>query len=193
MEGENQNQVTEERNEGGRSGGGSMKTVVSWVIVLIVIAGGVFLLLSNDTEDTDVGGAQNAEDADGEAVGSEAEVMGMPAPGHEGVDEMIVVGDGKNVVTYTDGGFSPKEITIKKGESVTFMNESDGEMWTASAQHPTHKNYPTKSDNDCFGSSFDQCESTESGTEWTFIFDAEGEHTYHNHMKSNHFGKIIVE
>ena len=105
----------------------------------------------------------------------------------------MIVNDGGNIVTYTKNGFSPKEITIKQGETVTFINESGGGMWVASAIHPTHRLYPIKSDDDCSGSSFDQCQNSSSGISWDFTFDIEGEYGYHNHVRANHWGKVIVE
>src|SRR3989344_5700178 len=48
----------------------------------------------------------------------------------------------KNVITYTDSGYTPNLITIKRGETVIWKNESSNPMWTASAMHPTHKVYP---------------------------------------------------
>ena len=65
-------------------------------------------------------------------------------------------------VTYSQEGFSPKDTTIQQGDTVVFTNESDSRMWVASAQHPTHNNYPEKSLTDCLGSSFDQCLATRS-------------------------------
>ncbi|MEK7603754.1 MAG: hypothetical protein AAB461_01375, partial [Patescibacteria group bacterium] len=45
-------------------------------------------------------------------------------------------------VTYSDSGYMPLAVTIKKGETVFFENKSSGMVWTASAVHPTHKAYP---------------------------------------------------
>src|SRR3989344_3681257 len=48
----------------------------------------------------------------------------------------------KNVTIYTDSGYTPNTITIKKGETVVWKNESSNSMWTASAMHPLHRVYP---------------------------------------------------
>ena len=48
----------------------------------------------------------------------------------------------RTVVTYTDTGFAPLSVTIKKGTTVTFVNESSRGMWVASAVHPTHQLLP---------------------------------------------------
>ena len=47
----------------------------------------------------------------------------------------------KNVIIYTDSGYTPDIITIKKGQTVVWKNENGNKMWTASAVHPTHKAY----------------------------------------------------
>jgi plastocyanin len=188
MDEDNQNEVASNSSAGGGMG---IKTIVSWIIILLVIAGGIFLLTNdeneyeNDSEDDEMGVME-----DGVMTDEEMKAM---EDGDTAMGDDRVMDDGKNVITYTSSGFSPNEITIKKGESVTFVNESGSGMWVGSAMHPTHKNYPIKSEGDCLGSSFDQCESTNNGTEWTFTFEAEGEHGYHNHVKSNHWGKVIVE
>ena len=159
--------------------GMGMKTILTWVVILVVVVGGIFLLVSNDTKN-------NVEE---DVVDT---TMPVPAPGNEDVEEMIV-NDSGNVVTYTKGGFSPKEITVKKGETVTFINESSGDMWVASAIHPTHSLYPKKRRSDCLGSSFDQCKAVEAETSWSFTFDVEGKHGYHNHVRSSDSGKVIVK
>ena len=76
----------------------------------------------------------------------------MPVPGTTGVTEMVV-NEEQSTVTYTDTGYSPKEITVKQGTTVTFVNQSSGGMWTASAIHPTHQLLP----------GFDQLEAGSKG------------------------------
>lgn len=99
--------------------------------------------------------------------------------------------DTENTVTYTDSGYSPATLTIEAGETVTFQNDSASAMWTASAVHPTHGEYPT--DGGCLGSTFDSCEGTQPGESWSFQFDETGEWGYHNHLAPSDTGKIVVE
>ena len=103
----------------------------------------------------------------------------------------------KKVVTYTDSGYSPNTITIKKGETVTWKNDSKLLMWTASAVHPTHKAYPGTNIANCgtpAGSNqFDACGGVASGQSWSFKFDNVGTWGYHNHLKASDLGKILVE
>ena len=103
----------------------------------------------------------------------------------------------KNVVIYTDSGYTPSTITIKKGETVTWKNESSAPMWTASAMHPTHRVYPGTDIAACGTQTllpmFDACKEIAPGQSWSFIFVNVGTWTYHNHLKSSQTGKIIVE
>lgn len=108
-----------------------------------------------------------------------------------------VLSQGMHTVTYSDAGYSPKELHIKAGETVVFKNESSLEMWTASAMHPSHKAYPNTDIVKCSsvapGMMFDECKSVPKGNEWPFKFTEKGTWGYHNHMNASHFGKVIVE
>ena len=103
----------------------------------------------------------------------------------------------KNVVTYTDSGYTSNTITIKKGETVTWKNESSIKMWTASAVHPVHTAYPGTNIAACgtqtLLSMFDACNGVVSGQSWSFKFDFVGTWKYHNHLNPSNLGTIIVE
>ena len=102
-----------------------------------------------------------------------------------------------NLVTYMDSGYSPATITIKKGQTVVWKNESSKKMWTASAMHPTHKVYPGTDITACGTQTlmpmFDACAGTVPGENWSFKFDNAGTWKYHNHMNSSHYGTVVVE
>ena len=89
---------------------------------------------------------------------------------------------GEAVVTYTDNGFMPATITVKKGTAVTFRNESTGGMWTASATHPTHQLLP----------GFDQKKSVVKGGTYEYTFAKVGTWKYHNHVAASDFGSVTV-
>lgn len=100
--------------------------------------------------------------------------------------------EGKNqVIIYTDAGFSPKTVTIKKGMTVTFQNLSSAQMWVASNPHPKHTDYPAKGG--CISSKFDACAGTNRNASWTFEFDIAGTWKYHDHLNPSQGGTIIVE
>ena len=94
-------------------------------------------------------------------------------------------------ITYADG-FNPRDIAIKKGQRVRFLNDSEEETWPASGVHPTHTLYPEKQSTDCLGSSFDSCVGLKQGEFFDFTFNYIGEWRYHDHLHPYHSGAITV-
>ena len=103
----------------------------------------------------------------------------------------------EHVVTYGNAGYSPKTITIKIGETITFKNESSRNVWTASALHPTHTTYSGTSTQqhcpDLSNTSFDQCTGSSAGDSWSFTFTKTGSWKYHNHLNSSDSGTVVVK
>ncbi len=102
-----------------------------------------------------------------------------------------------SVITFTESGYSPNPLTIKAGETVKFVNNSEQDFWPASAMYPTHTVYPgsgiEKCDTDARSSLFDSCEGIAPGDSWEFTFNEVGEWAYHDHLRAKFFGKVIVE
>ena len=127
-----------------------------------------------------------------------------PVPGEEDVDETVVededasgtVPAGEPVITYTDDGFSPSELTVAVGTEVRFVNSSSGNFWPASAIHPTHTVYPGSNISLCGTAdaliAFDACGGIAAGGSYSFTFDEVGEWGYHNHLNASEFGRVIV-
>ena len=86
-------------------------------------------------------------------------------------------------VTLTDQGFTPASITVKAGEKVTFVNQSSGQMWVASAPHPTHTDLP----------GFDELTSVGNGGSYDYTFVKVGSWKYHNHLNPNQRGVVVVK
>jgi len=89
---------------------------------------------------------------------------------------------GPVAINMTATGFSPAEIKIVKGVTVTFVNQSATSRWPASAPHPTHTNYPE----------FDALKGLNQGESWSFTFNNVGTWAYHDHLNPAVFGKVIV-
>lgn len=87
------------------------------------------------------------------------------------------------IIKYTDQGFSPTNVTIKKGQTVKFVNESSRNMWPASNPHPTHSLYPE----------FDSKDRVVAGQSFSFTFNKVGVWGYHNHSNANFTGTITVK
>jgi len=102
-----------------------------------------------------------------------------------------------HTVEMSPSGFSPDSLTIKAGDTVTFLAVDGSNRWPASAFHPTHTAYPGSSIQKCSTDEknmiFDSCGVVAEGQSWSFTFDEVGEWNYHDHDDSKVFGKIIVE
>ena len=97
-------------------------------------------------------------------------------------------------IMYTENGFEPKEVTVKQGQTVTFLQGTvDAEMWVASDDHPEHAGYagtPMKEHcPDASGLRFDQCAK---GVSYSFTFQKTGTWGYHNHEHPEAKGVITV-
>lgn len=86
-------------------------------------------------------------------------------------------------VELTAAGFSPKEVTIKAGDTVEFINKDTADWWPASGSHPTHLLCP----------GFDALKGLKPGEKYLHTFSTAGECPIHNHLKPTLFGKIIVQ
>lgn len=148
------------------------KTIIAIVIVAVVVLGGYFLLK---------GTYQPAA-----PVTQPSSQQSSPQPSTTQAPTAEI-----NVVAYTDAGYLPATLKVKKGDTVTFKNQSSRSMWTASGVHPTHRLYPTIGG--CIGSTFDACKGVQPGDSWPFRFDIPGTWKYHNHLNPGDTGTIVVE
>lgn len=89
---------------------------------------------------------------------------------------------GDHIISMTSEGFSPEEITIKKGQTVTWVNNTSEFLWPASNLHPTHGIYPE----------FDPREPIAPGESWSFTFQKVGTWRYHDHLRPIERGVIEV-
>jgi len=153
---------------------------IKYILILVVLAGVYFLLKGSGEKPVSPVESPIVSPADSGIITEEPVIL-------EDLDEA----ETQSAITYTSGGFSPSVINVKKGEEVTFLNESGGAMWPASAIHPTHTLYPTQGG--CVGSTFDACQGIEPGEAWSFKFDIAGSWKYHNHLNPSQTGTVVVE
>ena len=86
-------------------------------------------------------------------------------------------------VEINSGGvFVPKQVTIKKGGAVTWVNKGSKSVWPASAFHPTHQVYPE----------FDSLKGIKANESYSFVFDRIGSWKYHDHLNASASGVIDV-
>lgn len=89
----------------------------------------------------------------------------------------------KVTADYTDSGFTPKTVTVKLGDTVTWTNKSGKAMWVASAPHPVHTDLP----------GFDQLKSVGKGDTYSYTFTKVGSWKYHNHLGPTDTGTVVVK
>lgn len=134
------------------------KTILTTIIIVILIALGIWFFMGMAKNNTQQTGTLPGRNDLGSTTSQET------------------------IVHYTNNGFSPTPVKIKLGDTVTFINESDGPMWVASNPHPTHTDYP----------SFDELTSVDAGGVYKFTFDKIGTWGYHNHMNHTQTGTVTV-
>jgi plastocyanin len=88
-----------------------------------------------------------------------------------------------HTMSYTNNCYSPVNLTIKKGDTVRFVNDSTKKMWPASDNHPSHTKY----------SEFDSDGSIDPGGTYSFTFTKTGAWGYHDHQRSSCSGTITVQ
>ena len=164
------------------------KGVLGMVIVIIailIIGGFIFYAATNSSDETESNKntARNTLKVSGEenSVRQEEQVTTTPQ---------------EYTVEITSSGFSPSNLEINAGDSVTWVNKDSAEHWPASAMHPTHTVYPGSDIAKCGTAEetkiFDACKGLSQGESWIFVFDEKGSWNYHDHLVSGRFGKVIV-
>lgn len=79
-------------------------------------------------------------------------------------------------------GYRPKDVEMKKGQTITFENTDTRDRWPASNIHPTHGIYPE----------FDPKKPIGANQNWQFKFDKVGTWHYHDHLYPQLTGQITV-
>lgn len=160
------------------------------IVAIIVIVGLGFFFFTNKTETPSSTTPPASVGSLGTSPAGEtpADFNDTPQTGDTPILDSAVA-----IVTYTNEGFSPKETTISKGQTVRFVNESSNKMWVGSVIHPAHAAYPEKTAGDCLGSAFDQCTANTQGESWEFTFNEIGSWGFHNHVRARDTGVVIVK
>lgn len=150
-------------------------TIVIVIIILIIAIGAVVSMSGNQTPAPAISSDQTQT-----APIPETPTPTPPVTVATATPPVIIT---SHSVSYTDSGFSPKTLTVKNGESVTFLNNSSGRMWVASDPHPAHTDLP----------GFDELAAVGPGEAWSYTFTKIGTHGYHNHANHTMTGTIFVQ
>lgn len=96
------------------------------------------------------------------------------------------------LVSYTGEAFEPMHVTIARGDTVRFFNDSLRPLWIAAGSAKGDLLYPGFSRR-CGASSFDSCGVIEPGSYWEFTFKRTGSWTYKNNAVTSATGVINVQ
>lgn len=174
-----------------------MNKILLTIIILVVIGGAGWLYLRDTRTPSSVPGTNDQAANPVPAVASPDPI----APEHS-ADQALPLAEQEQalnpdavLITYTNAGYSPASVTIKKGTTTTFKNAGTQDTWPASAMHPTHTVYPGSDIKKCGTATdiFDACRGLTPGESWSFIFTEVGEWGYHDHLHARQFGSITVE
>ncbi len=115
-----------------------------------------------------------------------------PPPRTKHMDEVVANSKGFSVfISYTDNGFEPANVEIKRGETVRFTNNSSHNMWIMSSGGDGGV-YPASGDA-CGQTAFDTCVAFPKHEIWEFTFDVPGTWVYRNNVNKEDVGIIIVQ
>jgi plastocyanin len=138
----------------------TLLAVAAVVVVAIMIADGA----KNDTKDTSNSSSNSSSSASTSDESSSAD------------DEVVAA-----TITYDGNGFSASTDTIKAGDKVRVVNDSDQPLDFDSDPHPRHTDNTELNVGDI-----------EPGSSQVFTIDKAGTWGYHNHLSASQNGSITV-
>lgn len=102
-----------------------------------------------------------------------AEVISSPTP---------TASTSATVISINNTGFTPQTVTIKAGETVTWVNTDTTTHNVSSAIHPTHLLYPPLN-----------LGTIKTGGSQSLSFPIAGSYKYHDHIYPKLSGTIVVQ
>ncbi len=140
--------------------------VIGIVVAALAIAGLVVFVLSGqpanapENTNTQTNAPTGSSERDNEAV---------PSPGE------------RMMITFTNNGFEPDNLTVKKGTVVTIKNDSSRNLQFSSNDHPTHRANPEMN-----------LPTTKPGESDSYTATVVGKWGFHDHLDDSKTGTITV-
>lgn len=146
--------------------------IISTIVILLLIFGGWYLTRPKQQTPLETSQTQTPRPASTQTPTTS-----------ESIEEAMMEEKEGNIVKISASGFSPNNITIKVGESVTWENEDNEDHTVNSAPHPTHTTYPPLNQVGLI-----KPEGTKS-----LKFTQAGIYKYHDHLNPSLTGSVTVE
>lgn len=147
----------------------SRNTTVAVVVVLVLIVGGWFL--TRPKQPTTPSPSETTQPPASTESAS-------PSSASEGA----MMKEDKNLVKVSATGFTPQNLTVKAGNTVTWMNGDTVDHIVNSAVHPTHQVYPPLN-----------LGVIKSGDKTSLSFPTAGTYKYHDHLNPSATGSVTVQ
>lgn len=154
------------------------RKILIGVLVVVAVAVGIYFYIA--TSGTPVA-----------AVPKKMLPSDWPAPTPEEKAQLATSKGAQVLVSYTERGFEPVKVTIKKGDTIRFANNSSGDLWV-SAGGSVGSVYPGTG-KECGQSAFDSCRILRPLHFWEFTFDIAGTWGYKNVSDTAMMGVVIVQ
>lgn len=142
-------------------GGEKMNNKLLIGIVALIVVFGAFIFLGNKNTNTP------------SSTGTSEVTIAPTAVKESGQITNVILGD---------SDFVPKDITVKTGTTVVWINKSGKSATVNSYDHPTHKLYP-----------FLNLGEFASGSSVQIVVEKAGKYSYHNHLNPSETGTITAE
>ncbi len=142
--------------------------IVIAVIVVLAVAGVAVMIFANQSQAPTT--TQNEETGSN----SETDANNTGADANTNTVESATI-------TFTNNGFSPATLTVKKGTKVTVVNNSSDEVQFSSDDHPTHREDPEIN-----------METLAPGESGSFTVTTVGTHGFHDHIDDSKTGTLVV-
>ena len=140
--------------------------IIGIVVAALAIAGLVVFVLSSQPKQAPNSANNQAETPTG-STERDNEVAPNPSE--------------RMTITFTDSGFEPSELTVKKGTVITIKNESSRGVEFSSDDHPAHRDNTEMNMN-----------TLAPGESGSYTATAVGEWGYHDHIDESKTGTITV-
>ena len=163
-----------------------MRKLLVWLSVLTVVLAVIFALSVTDPIQF---GSWKMLGTDQSFEKGEGYIPPQPKPKPEDAVAIRNKNPFGVLVSGTDTGFEPREISVKRGETVRFTNNSHNAMWIAAAG--PNQLYPAGT-NTCGSSAFDSCRVLRPGDYWQFTFKEVGSWNFSNKFGGKNTGVIHV-
>ena len=158
--------------------------ILSFLAVLAMVVTSCTQYTSNIASNEVLSEALPAAAAEPAPAPTEKTVDSAPASEQKTMTEPITI-------KMSSTGFNPASVTVKAGQSVTWINKDAIGHWPASGPHPIHTEYPETGG--CSSSTFDACAGIAPGKSWSFTFNLKGSWKYHDHLNPNLWGMVVVK